>query len=463
MTFMKFCVLSALAADASNSTCAPAARHAQACWHDVSPHLISQFASTSPDDCCAACDKLAACKAWTLNLDMATCFLKDGLDIDSHKGNCTSGGVILPPPPSPPTPPPGPHPPNASNVLMILIDDIRPELGVYGSHVSTPNMDKIARSALTLTNAYIQYSFCCPSRNSFLSGRRPSKTKVWTFKDHFREPGVGEDWTSLPEWFKDHGYFTHGLGKLFHPNLPPNADPKSWSDPAHVSDGAGQLPALPPTDQPIARAPATSNDAFEAALASAACITGEQGGSYCELPGTQGPDDALAANGAESLRMLANYSKASGSPFFLGIGLHKPHIPWTIPTRFFQLVGPAEQVALPKHEAPPAGMPPVAWNKGLGTHALDSYKDANEHPLHSFANGSSVPFPHELTRAMRRGYYAAVACHEQSRTTLLLARAQPASREIDTSHLAAGMRTTSSARSSTRSTALASKKERSFP
>jgi hypothetical protein len=48
------------------------------------------------------------------------------------------------------------------------------------------------------------------SRNSFMSGRRPSKTKVWNFRDHFREAGVGEDWVSLPGWFKNHGYFVHG-------------------------------------------------------------------------------------------------------------------------------------------------------------------------------------------------------------------------------------------------------------
>ena len=125
---------------------------------------------------------------------------------------------------------------------MILIDDIRPELTNYGSHVPTPSFERFSKGALTLTNAYVQYSFCCPSRNSFLSGRRPSKTKVWTFADHFREAATGANWTALPEWFKEHGYFTHGLGKLFHPNLPPNSDPPSWSDPSRISDGSGKLP-----------------------------------------------------------------------------------------------------------------------------------------------------------------------------------------------------------------------------
>jgi hypothetical protein len=89
-------------------------------------------------------------------------------------------------------------------------------------------------------------------------------------------------------------------------------------------------------------------------------------------------------------------------------GFHKPHIPWTIPTRFFAGLASIEDTALPTHEYSPRNMPPVAWNKGLGTHALDSYKDANLWPAHSYQNGTNVAFPHSLTKAMRRGYYAAV-------------------------------------------------------
>jgi hypothetical protein len=191
------------------STCKPL--HEHSCWYDANP--IRSIWNSSVAQCCAACDKEPKCTCWTLNhAERATCFLKPGIDIQKHPGNCTSGGTVSPPPPPPPPPPPAPK--NAKNVLMILIDDIRPELSNYGSHVPTPNFEKFSKSALTLTNAYVQYSFCCPSRNSFLSGRRPSKTKVWTFADHFREAATGANWTALPQWFKDSGYFTHGLGKL---------------------------------------------------------------------------------------------------------------------------------------------------------------------------------------------------------------------------------------------------------
>jgi arylsulfatase A-like enzyme len=55
-----------------------------------------------------------------------------------------------------------------------------------------------------------------------MSGRRPDATKTWNFLDHFREEGVGANWTALPEHFKNNGYLTTGCGKLFHPGVPPN-------------------------------------------------------------------------------------------------------------------------------------------------------------------------------------------------------------------------------------------------
>ena len=384
--------------------------HTGECWYNPEDHVVGTIKNCATvQQCCAACDANPTCLAWTLNFASArTCYLKDGLEIKVNRGNCTSAGVRLPPaptPPPPPPPPPPPHPKGAKNILMILIDDIRPEIGVYGSSTSqTPNFDTFAKTSLVLTNAYIQYSFCCPSRNSFLSGRRPSKTKTWTFQNHFRE--VGANWTAMPQWFKEHGYFTHGLGKLFHPNLPPNFDPPSWSDPGEIADGAGKLPLLPSVLLGVHET--KTQYEYETAFAESNCITGEKGGSYCEINGTKGPDDALAANGATSLQMLANYTLKTGTPFFLGVGFHKPHIPWTIPTRFFRNTT-IESTPLPLHEHSPLNMPPIAWNKGLGTHALDSYKDANAWPSHSFVNGTNVAFPHNLTRAMRRGYYAAVS------------------------------------------------------
>jgi arylsulfatase A-like enzyme len=117
----------------------------------------------------------------------------------------------------------------------------------------TPHIDQLAAEGLVFARAYVQYSICSPSRNSFMTGRRPDTTRVWNFADHFREPVVplngarggrwpgagtsssskatgGPGWVSLPGYFLKHGYATMGSGKLFHPGLPPDNDyVKSWS------------------------------------------------------------------------------------------------------------------------------------------------------------------------------------------------------------------------------------------
>ena len=113
----------------------------------------------------------------------------------------------------------------AMNVLFIAVDDLRPNLGAYGhDFMKTPRMDELAYSGTLFQRAYVQYSFCAPSRNSFMAGRRPDTTRAFSFVNHFRETGVGEEWNSFPEHFRKAGFFTAGAGKLYHPGLPPNFD-----------------------------------------------------------------------------------------------------------------------------------------------------------------------------------------------------------------------------------------------
>ena len=151
-----------------NDTCAVI--HKNSCWYNPGPHVVRGFPCKQTSTCCSACNANPKCVAFTQNFAEkgGTCFLKDGMQITPHPGNCSSGGTILPPAPVPPLPPPPPA--GSLNVLLIAIDDLRPELGVYGSHVPTPNLDRFARTAgvTVFDNAYVQYSFCCPSRNSFM-------------------------------------------------------------------------------------------------------------------------------------------------------------------------------------------------------------------------------------------------------------------------------------------------------
>ena len=110
-----------------------------------------------------------------------------------------------------PTPAPAPAPKAAKNVLLLIVDDLRPEAAIFNeSFMITPNIDRLGRMGTVFSHAYCQQAICGPTRNSFLSGRRPQRTKSWNFRDDFRM--YGPDWVSLPQYFKQHSYTTLGTG-----------------------------------------------------------------------------------------------------------------------------------------------------------------------------------------------------------------------------------------------------------
>jgi iduronate 2-sulfatase len=108
-----------------------------------------------------------------------------------------------------------PAPKDAKNVLFFVVDDLRNELGFTDKRkgIHTPNIDALAAKSMVFDRAYVQQGVCSPSRNSFLSGRRPDTTKVWNFKGSFRD-ALGKKIHSLPGAFKDNGYISTGMGKV---------------------------------------------------------------------------------------------------------------------------------------------------------------------------------------------------------------------------------------------------------
>ena len=115
------------------------------------------------------------------------------------------------------------------NVLFLAVDDLRPELGAYGSTiVKSPNLDALASKSMVFERAYCQIAVCSPSRASLLTGRRPDTNHVW-------EIAPDEYWrqytnaTSIPQYFKENGYISIGMGKIFHPGAPSGNDDKAYS------------------------------------------------------------------------------------------------------------------------------------------------------------------------------------------------------------------------------------------
>src|SRR3954469_24950547 len=106
--------------------------------------------------------------------------------------------------------------PRKPNVLFVAVDDLRPALGCAGDpHAKTPNIDRLATRGTVFTRAYCQQAVCSPSRSSLLTGRRPDTTRVYDLVTHFRT--ALPDVVTLPQHFKRNGYYTHGIGKIYHP------------------------------------------------------------------------------------------------------------------------------------------------------------------------------------------------------------------------------------------------------
>lgn len=202
------------------------------------------------------------------------------------------------------------------NVLFISIDDLRPELGCYGaSHIISPNIDELANDALLFNNAYCQYAVCCPSRTSVLTGLRPDQTGVYSNREMFRDYIPNEK--SLPQLFKENGYYTHAIGKVFHSNIfiKDCDDTKSWSKATkYVEEESSRWGYIEPIKNKNG-------------------VTGRQ--KSIEITNTAENEywDAQIAN--HTIDFLNNHN--TQKPFFLAVGFKKPHLPFVTDKKTWDL------------------------------------------------------------------------------------------------------------------------------
>ena len=230
------------------------------------------------------------------------------------------------------------------NVLFIITDDLRADVGCYGSAARTPNIDALAARGLRCDRAYCQQALCNPSRSSFLTGRRPDSLHLWVNGTHFREKNP--DVVTLPQWFKDNGYETRGLGKIFHNwHTREKGDRRSWSadEFLHHANHGDDLPEVKGA-LPLNLALPIGRDYGKAPL--------------CERRDV--PDEAYYDGrvAAEAVRVLGEVKDRS---FFLGVGFWKPHAPFNAPKKYWDLYDPK---ALPRLDpARPNGAPEWAFHQ----------------------------------------------------------------------------------------------------
>jgi iduronate 2-sulfatase len=229
------------------------------------------------------------------------------------------------------------------NVLFLVADDLRVELGCYGSPALTPNLDALAGRSVRFTRAYCQQAVCNPSRSSFLTGRRPDTLHLWVNGTHFRDRNP--DVVTLPQWFKQHGYDTRCVGKIFHNwHTKERGDRRSWSadEFLHYASHGDDVPRVT-GDLPRNLAVRLPRDYGKVPM--------------CERRDV--PDEAYYYGrvAAEAVRVLG---KVKDRPFFLAVGFWKPHAPFNAPKRYWDLYDPAKLP--PLNSARPAGAPEWAFH-----------------------------------------------------------------------------------------------------
>ena len=202
------------------------------------------------------------------------------------------------------------------NILFLSIDDLRPELGCYGRpYVQSPNIDQLAKEGVTFTRAYCQAPVCGASRASVLTGLRPKGERFASFRCYAQEDAPGAK--SLPQVFKESGYYTISNGKIFHQQ--DDMDAQSWTEPAWRPDILGRKFLDEASKQFILRRK-----------------DGKKRGPVFENPDL---NDNAYYDGMVADKTIADLKKlaAQDQPFFLACGFVRPHLPLYAPKKYWDL------------------------------------------------------------------------------------------------------------------------------
>jgi arylsulfatase A-like enzyme len=215
---------------------------------------------------------------------------------------------------------------NKPNILFIAIDDLNDWiacLGGYAGKIHSPNLDRLASRGVLFTNAHCAAPLCNPSRTALMTGVRPSTSGVYLNSQPFRQSAVLKDAVTLPMHLRAHGYTAIGSGKIYHGAFP---DPQSWDDysPSQkrtTPPGAGPDPAA----LPLNGIPRTAQFDWGPINASDEDMS----------------DGKVAAWASQQL------GKRHGKPLFLACGIFRPHLPWYVPKKYFDMY-PLDEIVLPK-------------------------------------------------------------------------------------------------------------------
>jgi arylsulfatase A-like enzyme len=264
--------------------------------------------------------------------------------------------------------------PKHKNILFIVVDDLKPEIGCYGDTlIKTPNIDKLASQGFVMENNHCQQAICGPTRASLLTGKRPDYTKVYDLKTQIRD--INPNIVTIPQYFKSKGYQTAGVGKVFDlRTVDALNDSISWTYKYQYVKGSSIV-----------------------------------GGGYVyetKRVTTEAPvvADSLTMDGdvvRQSNAYLNKFAK-DDKPFFLAVGFYKPHLPFVAPKRYWDLY-PEETIKLAEFREHSKNAPDYAFQPGW--EIKSQYEDT--------PNDFDVDIPDEQQKNLIRGYYACVSFIDQ--------------------------------------------------
>ncbi|UCF65991.1 MAG: sulfatase [bacterium] len=285
------------------------------------------------------------------------------------------------------------------NVLFIAVDDLRPELGCYGDElVKSPQIDRLAQDGITFTRAYCQSAVCNPSRASLLTGMRPDRIRVWDLRTDFREHTP--DIVTLPQNFKNNGYNTVGIGKIYHNTIP---DTPSWSEPKlHIQGYPFDPDAVYRKEENLASLDIRKKQII--AEGNQQRYIDRIGEWYLKATATENENlsDNAYYDGAQTdlaLKKIEQLHRES-KPFFFAIGYYRPHLPFNVPRKYWELYN-RDEIPLAKNDFLPQNSPLMAINNLRELRGYTDFKDT-PHPAAGKISEADA-------RLLKHGYLASVS------------------------------------------------------
>jgi iduronate 2-sulfatase len=280
------------------------------------------------------------------------------------------------------------------NVLLILVDDLKPALGCYGDPVAkTPNIDALAGRGMRFDLAYCNQAVCAPSRFTLMLGSHSTSTGLYGLGSQVRQ--IIPNAVTMPQYFAKHGgYRTESLGKVFHIGHGNHGDPDSFSVP-HFHDKVIEYLDPDSTDG----GQLTREEAFFTNQKLDAIKSLPRGAAFesPDVTDDQYADGRVAAETVRRLQAAKARRDSDGTPFFIAAGFARPHLPFSAPKKYWDLYDSAV-LPMPRFEDHPADAPAVARKRGG---EILNYKPV--------PTDNAATYSDELKRNLIHGYYASTS------------------------------------------------------